>query len=418
MPIGDPTLMVSPPAKPRVASSAAVVTHSVPGPGVQEAAHPRPGPAVVGEEWDADTLALLADLGSAFVGISRRAVLGTVAYTVASQAVPAASWWDRTARRSARRRAPEGRRLVGRSDLGAMLDAVQFFSQLDQRHGGGHARSAVVLYLTSDVTPLLSGRFTDNSVRRRTFTAASELAYLAGWMAFDNGEHARAQQFFTASVKLAAEANDHAMAAHTLRAMAHQALDLGHTDHGLALAASSVEDRRYGEACPRERALLGVVHARAMAMGGQTRGAARALLRAEDDLAAADPGDDEPSRVFFFSEASLAHETGRTLHVSADMSGAERELRRSVRLRKASIFKRTHAVTLGYLGAVQADQGNIEEACATWAAALDAMEGVQSARARQTAVTMLSTLDHLSERGSRAAGMLSLRAKHYLATAG
>lgn len=60
------------------------------------------------------------------------------------------------------------------------------------------------------------------------FTAASELACLSGWMAFENADHADAQEVFTAAVKLAAEADDPPMAGHVLRAMAHQAVDLGH----------------------------------------------------------------------------------------------------------------------------------------------------------------------------------------------
>jgi hypothetical protein len=367
-------------------------------------------------EWEADTLTLLADLGSAFVGMSRRAVLGTAVYTLASQAVPPPAWWTQTARTSARRSSTGGPQ-VGHVDLDATRDAVQFFSRLDQRHGGGHARSAVVLYLTSDVAPLLEGRFADDTVRKGMFSAASELAYLVGWMAFDNAEHARAQQFFTASVKLAAEANDPTMAAHTLRAMAHQALDLGHADHALTLAAASMEGPRYRAACPRERALLGVVHARALAATGEKASSARALLRAEDDLADAGPGDDEPLRVFFFGEASLAHETGRTLRDCGDDPGAERELRRSVRLRKSGAFKRTHAVTLGYLAAVQAGQGNIDEACATWLNGLDAMSGVHSARATQTVHDMRDALKPHILGGHKLAAELDQRAALHLAAA-
>jgi hypothetical protein len=40
------------------------------------------------------------------------------------------------------------------------------------------------------------------------FSAASELAYLSGWMAFDNAEHSIAQHYFSVAVKLAAEADD------------------------------------------------------------------------------------------------------------------------------------------------------------------------------------------------------------------
>lgn len=247
-------------------------------------------------------------------------------------------------------------------------------------------------------------------------SAAAELAYLAGWMAFDNAEHATAQRYFTGAVKLAAEADDPPMAAHVLRAMAHQAVDLGHPQHALELAAASVDGRRYALASPRERSLLGVVHARALAAAGEKKAAAAALLRAEDDLRAADVSD-EPARVFFFTEASLAHETACTLRDTGDLTGALAQFRRSVRTRQAAAFARTHAVTLGYYGAVQARQGAIEEACATWNRALDAMDGVHSGRARQTAVTMRSALSPYRQRGVRAVNETDARAAVVLADA-
>jgi hypothetical protein len=138
------------------------------------------------------------------------------------------------------------------------------------------------------------------------------------------------------------------------------------------------------------------------------------LIRAEDNLAAADPGDDEPSRVFFVGEASLAHETACTLRDTGDLAGAMREFRRSVRTRKAATFTRTHAVTLGYLGAVQARQGGVEEACATWSSALDAMDGIRSGRTRQAAVDMRSALSPFRQRGIRAVTDLDARAATYL----
>src|SRR2546423_14920456 len=110
---------------------------------------------------------------------------------------------------------------------------AELFSRMDQRHGGGHARTAVVQYLTSEVAAYLQGSFADDRVRWAMYSTASELAYLAGWMAFDNSEHALAQRYFTEAVRLAAEGDDGPMAAHVLRAMAHQAIDLGHPKRAL-----------------------------------------------------------------------------------------------------------------------------------------------------------------------------------------
>jgi hypothetical protein len=366
-------------------------------------------------DWCGDTLTALTDLGRIAVDAERRRLLGAAAYSVAALSLPGARWWTDMAQRGGARGAG-GTRGIGRGDVDAVYEMVSMFSQIDQRRGGGHARTAVVQYLTSDVVSYLRGRFPDDRVRRDMFSAASELAYLSGWMAFDNAEHAIGQHFFTTAVKLAAEADDPPMAGHVLRAMAHQAIDLGHVRQALNLASASMEGARYALASPRERALLGVVFARALAATGQHQAAAQALLRAEDDLAAATPGDDEPSRVFFFGEASLAHQTACTLRDTGDLAGASREFRRSVRTRKAATFTRTHAVTLGYLGAVQARQGGLEEACATWSDALDAMGGIRSGRTRQVAADMRSVLSPFRKRGIRAVNDIDARATSYLAT--
>ncbi len=73
-------------------------------------------------------------------------------------------------------------------------------------------------------------------------------------------------------------------------------------------------------------------------------------------------------------------------------------------------------MTLGYLGSVQAAQGNLEEACATWSNALDAMEdGVYSGRARAAVVNMRRMLSPYRNRGVAFINELDSRAAAYLA---
>ncbi|WP_406300964.1 Tat pathway signal protein (plasmid) [Embleya sp. NBC_00888] len=334
----------------------------------------------------ADTLTTPGDPKERGLDMHRRQALSTAAYSLAAVAVPAPP---------ERPRSPAGGRHVGRRDLEALRETTATFSRIDQRYGGGHARGAVVQYLAADVTALLSGRFADDSVRRAAFSAAAELAYLCGWMAFDDAEHATAAFYFEKATRLAAEADDAPLTGHVLRAMAHQAIDLGDRPRALALADASIDTGRYASATPRERALLGVVHARALAVNDRPKAAAAALVRAERDLDDARPDLPEPDRVFFFGEAGLAHETACALRELGDMRGAVREFDRSVRTRKATAFTRTHAVTLGYLGAAHAARGDVEHACAVWSQALDAMGGIRSARTRATAVDMHRTLGRL-----------------------
>ncbi|WEH39847.1 Tat pathway signal protein [Streptomyces sp. AM 2-1-1] len=375
----------------------------------------QPGPSAEGPSPDA--LSVLADLGRADLHPDRRNLLAGIVYSTAFLAVPTG---ERPPPSAPGAFPPPAERLsnglrVAQGDVATVRELTLAFSAVDQRRGGGHGRTALVQYLHTDVRDLLHGRYAHERVRREMESAAAELAYLSGWMAFDSGENPLAQRYFVLGLQLAEQAEDHPLCGHILRAMAHQALDMGHFDNAIALAEASVQDRRYTAATPRERALLGVVHARALAAAGRTRGAVKALLRAENDLTGADGGVAEPHRTFFFGEASLAHETARTLEVLGDRKGAIREFGRSVRTRGAA-FRRTHAVTLGHLGAAQMADGRVEEACVTWGGLLDSMEeGIQSGRAEQAVVQVRRLLSPLRHRRIAPVTAVAERANRHLA---
>lgn len=365
-------------------------------------------------EWRVDPLIALTDLGRTDLDADRRSLLAGAVYSVASLALPGEEWWTAMAE-TPQPSASRHRQHVGRGDVATVQELTVAFSRMDQQRGGGHGRKALVQYLQSDVAAFLRGTFPNEQVRRDMFSAAGELAYLSGWMAFDNAEHAIAQRYFVLAVKLAARAGNPPLTGHVLRAMAHQAIDLGFYEQALDLSTASIAGQRYATATPRERALLGVVHARGLAANGRKQAAAKALIRAEDDLASASEGIVEPNRTFFFAEASLAHETACTLRDCGDRQGAIRQFRHSVRTRRAD-FRRTHAVTLGYLGATQIAGGSVEEACATWSGVLDATEeGIYSGRARQAVVDMRRLVSPYRHRGILAVTALDTRAAAYLA---
>ncbi|GGV69233.1 Tat pathway signal protein [Streptomyces longisporoflavus] len=368
-------------------------------------------PAQEALDWSVDPLIALNALGSG-VDAKRRRLLAGGVYSAMSLILPDEAWWRAMAQPP---ETPPGGKRVGRGDVETVQELTLAFSRMDQKRGGGHGRSALDEYLHLEIPRLLTGRFPDDPTRRTMFSASAELAYLSGWMSFDNSEHAVALQRFNTALKLAARAGDAPLSGHIMRAMAHQALDMGLRPKALQLARASVHGERYLSATPRERALLGVVHARTLAASNRKTEAAKALLRAEDDLSKAREGIKEPNRTFFFGEASLAHETACTLRDLGDPKRAVREFQHSVRTRGAQ-FRRTHAVTLGYMGATQLTQGSVEEACATWSHVLDAMEdGIYSGRARGTVVDMRRLLSPYRARGIPAVGSLNARATAYLA---
>ncbi|MEV0536326.1 Tat pathway signal protein [Kitasatospora sp. NPDC050463] len=350
--------------------------------------------------------------------MNRRDLLGSSLYSALGAALPSEQWWDQRLR-LARERPPLSTLAVSRVHIDALREATTWFSNRDQRLGGRAGRAALAAYLRTDVADYLAGRCPDEQTRRDLVSAAGEAVYVAGWMDFDSGAHGRAQANFRLALTLAAEAGDGALAGHVLRAAAHQAVDLGHPGRALEYAEASMIGSRYGAASHREKALFGVVHARALAAAGRTRDALAALLRAEEDLrgAGTPASGQEPTRVQFFTEGSLAHEAACTLRDLDDLPGAEAEFERSVRTRPAHLV-RTHAVTLGYLGDVQARRGHVDAACDTWHRALDAMAGIQSGRTHDTVTRMRSALAPIRTRGKGPAAGLDQRAREFLQAVG
>jgi len=287
-------------------------------------------------------------------------------------------------------------------------------SRADEQFGGGHARLAVVQYLTTDVAGYLRGRFATEEDRKAMFSAASPIAWLAGWKSFDSSEHGLAERYFVQSVRLANEADDRALASFTLRAMAHQAVDLGHGHQALALADSALSWSR-GRATPAATALFITLTARGYAATGDRQRTTTAIKNAESLLSSADPGT-EPVwiQTTQFTEAALAHETGRALKDLGDLNESERQFRRSVTTRNKTAKRRTHALTIAYLAEVQCAQGRLQDATKNWNDALDSLSGVASGRTRGAVQNIRTRLSSFGPRLPAFAQRLDQRAAAYL----
>ncbi|MGW5096275.1 Tat pathway signal protein [Streptomyces nodosus] len=369
-----------------------------------------------GSDWSVDPLTALAELGSDDLDMHRRKLLATAAYSAAGLALPTELWWAAAPAAAANRR-PVSPRPVTQADIDDVRDLTVYYSARDQQRGGATGRKALASHLLDEAVPLLGSRFRTDQLRRDTYSAVAEMTYLAGWMAFDASEHRTAQRYLTTAARIAAEAGDGPLSGHVLRALAHQAVDLGHPRRALALADASMSRDRYGQASYRERALLAIVHARALAVDGDRASTLAAINRAERDLARAD-ANEAPARVGFFQEASLAHETACALRDMGQPHDAEIHFKRSVATRRRQQYARTYSVTLGYLGAVQVQQGHLDEACATWNQALDAMKGIHSGRARDVVVRIQSDLSPVRQRGGRHVTELDHRARSMLLAIG
>jgi tetratricopeptide (TPR) repeat protein len=370
------------------------------------------GSGQIGHDWwHNDPVADLVTIGRD--DLYRRDMALKTLYSLAALTVPMASWQEIAERGTTARRDGGA---VGRNEIESVREMVAAFSSADERLGGGNGRTAAVAYLTTDVAGYLRGRYESDDARQAMFSAAAELAYLIGWKSFDSADHGLAQSWYLRALRLANEASDGPLGAFILRAMAHQAVDLGHGRQCADLAESALELAR-GHGSPGVVALLTVVKARGYASQHEPGAAVAAIREAELCLGRADWGA-EPGwlgRAGGFDEASLANQTAQCLRDLGDLGQAEAQFKRSVAMRNSKAHQRIHSLTLANLADVEFSRGAVDGACRHWNAALDEMPGVRSARAVVAVQSMRKRLASLGGRSSAHARELNQRATEFLA---
>ncbi|MDX5565789.1 tetratricopeptide repeat protein [Streptomyces sp. ID05-04B] len=368
------------------------------------------GCAGIGDALGPDPLASATDLGR-FVMLRRREFLNA-AFATAAVSLPLA--YDHEAI-AATLRAAECGASVGPEEVGTIGQLTETFRSADDRLGGGHGLTTVTAYLTDTVVPMLAGRFRTDSTRRSAFGAAATLACLVGWKHHDLGREGAAQRYYLLGFQLACESDPHGHGAWMMRAMTHQALDLGHPGSCVDLADEALRCAS-GKVDRRTEALLLVTCARAYGAGGQGEKAAASLLKAEDAMLA--DNDQVPSYAAASGpvSATVASHTGKTLTEMNDHRAAEKHYRAALKGRVPGAYQRVHGLTMVNLGKSVAAQHRHEEAVALWTRSLDFMDGVTSDRNRKEITAIQSTAAGYRRRRVPGAEALAQRAADLLRT--
>ncbi|MFE9391669.1 hypothetical protein [Streptomyces sp. NPDC006784] len=343
--------------------------------------------------------------------VDRRRLLASSAYSVAAAALPLASVRDAAERTVAARSGT----VVGMVEVAAVRDMIGMFSDMDERHGGQHGRTALVQYLRDDVAPLCRARFRTEEARQQMLSAASRGVHLLGWKAYDAGQQGVAQRYYLQSFRLAEESGLVGHDGFVMRTMAMQGLKLRRPEHCLGLAETGL-NRAKGRVDSRTEALFRIVHAHTLAKSGQRRTALVEAERARRMLEDA-PGDEVPfwgmawgpPAASVYSRAAKVHETLGDHRAAAEQYG------RAAGARPSGTYARIVALDLVASAEMQLKRGGIEQACATWHQALDHMEGVRSARTVKAVRGMRRDLGRFRARGLRCAAELDERAMEYLA---
>lgn len=305
--------------------------------------------------------------------VHRRSMLGRSAFTAVAFLVPALRWMTAPAAQLTDR---SGSRRVGVANVTAIREVTATFRRLDNLFGGGYARTTVVQYLADEVGPLLREGAYTAALGRELFSAAAEMTLLAGWMAFDLEQHPIAQRYLIQALRLAHAAGDQALGGEILAAMSCQAAYLGDGTGAVDMArAAQTSARRAGSAALLSESLVTEAHGHALT--SDPRACAAALTTASQALDRSTP-DGEPHWLGYFDAAYLAAKTGRALLDCGDPGQAAISMRASLQM--AGGYSRGRTFNLALLAGALLDEGEVEAGCDTAHRALDAADGIESAR--------------------------------------
>lgn len=266
-------------------------------------------------------------------------------------------------------------RHVGTSDIARLRTTTEMFDHLDGKFGGGHARSSLIEYLSTELGVLLHGAFTEQT-GRELFRAAAQATLLCAWMSYDAGAHGIAQRYFIQALSLADASGDKLVAGSILDAMSHQATFLGRYREAANLArAASTGTSTLGS--NSLAAHFHVMEARALARAGDAAACDRAMSAAVREYERRDP-DRDPEWFQYFDEAELAAELG---HCNRDLGrpvDATTYATQSIQLSAES--PRSDFFVSMVLADAHLDHGDVEQACEVALRALQLGEQLKSAR--------------------------------------
>lgn len=189
-----------------------------------------------------------------------------------------------------------GDRPVGQSDIDALWEMCSTFTNVDQRLGGGYARSTLLHYVNQAVHPLLKGSY-DDAIGRELMAATARLCDLCGYMCWDSGQQGLAQRYFIQALRLAQASGDRALGTHILVDMAQQAHSLGDSSQALDLASAG-----FNHGSPLTAARCAAWQGRVYALRGDHRACAQGCSVAQRALDRAAPASERLWFKFFTAE--------------------------------------------------------------------------------------------------------------------
>lgn len=325
----------------------------------------------------AATVDVVAELGRA--DVNRRSIV-KAPFVLAALAAPSRDWLLATLDATATER---GSRRIGLEQVTGIRGMFAVFQEMDVMRGGGHARTALIEYMNSHVVPLLK-REHDARTQAALYEAAAEMAYLVGWMTYDDGQgrHGLAQRYLIQALRLAEAAGSTSLGAHILASLSDQANLLGHASEALSLARAGRRGLDAGDstACLAD---LHILEARALAALGEASGAAAAVSRAERMFDQVTP-ENEPEWARFIDRAYLFGEAAHCFRDLKQPDQIERFAKESADAAQSQGRARRGALSQAALALGDLTRGEIEAAAAKSTRAVELSAAVNSSRCVET----------------------------------
>ncbi len=335
--------------------------------------------ANVGLDFPRDPADAVGVATSFWSSVNRRGFLTTGAsgFAVSAFTTPVTRWLVTPADESAHH---SGGHRVGRADLDELREAADDARRWDSKYGGGNWKAgSVTACLQERAAPLLQGSFSDR-VGRELFSVTGELSRLAGWTAFDVGEHHTAQRHFIQALRLARAGGDVQLGCYVLTTMAMQSLLRGFAGEAVDMAQGAFA-RAKGQAVPRVLAFTKLIEARAHAREVNAKAASGALAASESLLEQArDNSGDEPTWIDFYHHARLSADAAE---IFRDLKNPKAALawNQQAAAMPSGAFTRSVGMRLAIVGTAHLQARDLDHGLALGHRSVDILTRVQSSRA-------------------------------------
>ncbi|WP_162907550.1 hypothetical protein [Allorhizocola rhizosphaerae] len=265
--------------------------------------------------------------------------------------------------------------VAGSELLASLRTRVARLCHLDDALGGGACVEAAASDLRL-VGTVLGRASVNGTTEADLYSVAASIARLAGFAAFDSGQHAAAQRFWHAGLRAAHVAGDRSVTVYLLSNLALQDIYVNQARHAIGMldtARSNVDTSQ-----KTVLAMLDCWQARAHAVRGEKREVATLLNRADDLYGRRRPGDD-PEWIYWMKQPSLTVEAGTAMRQIGRPAHAQRLLAEGMtHVRDGAT--RDRSFYLARLAEAQCESGDLDQAADTARQALEVSPAVESAR--------------------------------------